>query len=102
MSGEIVHHHADQFGIWVMDVGQIAHADGEVARGSMFGDLHMAPGPVRIEKHEQIGRAITSIFVIVTPRLTWLARDRLAHFANQLGWAFIEATTGCFGSASSA
>src|SRR6202795_2169821 len=91
MSGEIVHHHADQFGVRIMNVGQISHADGEVVRGSMFRDLYMAPGPVRIEKHEQIDRAIASIFAIVTFRLTWLRWDRLAHFANQLRRTFIEA-----------
>jgi hypothetical protein len=38
-----------------LDISQIAHAGGEVARGSMFGNLHMALEPVRIEKHEQPG-----------------------------------------------
>src|SRR5277367_6708531 len=51
----------------------------------------MAPGPVRIEKHEQIGRAIASIFAIVTFRLTRLRRDRLAHLANQLSRTLVEA-----------
>ena len=41
--------------------------------------------------HARQQGAITPIFVIVTFGLTWLARDRLAHFTNQLGWAFIEA-----------
>jgi hypothetical protein len=66
MRGQVVHHHADQFGVRIMHVGQIAHAGGEVARSSMFRDLHMAPGSVRVEKHEQIGRAIAPIFAIVT------------------------------------
>jgi hypothetical protein len=59
--------------------------------GSMFGDLHVAPGPVRVEKHKQIGRTIAPIFAIVTFGLTWLRRDRLAHFANQLSRTFVEA-----------
>ena len=58
---------------------------------TMFSDLHMAPGLVRIEKHEQIGRAIASIFAIVTFGLTWLRRDRLAYLANQLSRTFVEA-----------
>src|ERR1700722_11364217 len=91
MSGEIVHYHADQFDVRIVNVGQITHADGEVARGSMVRDLHMAPGPVSIEKHEQIGRAITSIFAILALGLTWLRRDRLAYFANQLSRTFVEA-----------
>src|ERR1700755_1735998 len=37
----------------------------------------MAPGSMRVEKHEQIGGAITTVFTIVTLRLTWLSRDRL-------------------------
>src|ERR1700693_2083089 len=91
MRGEIVHHHADQFGVRIMDIGQIAHAEGEVARRAMFGDFHMAPTLVRVEEYEQIGRAIAPIFAIVPLRLTWRRWDRLAYLANQLGWAFVEA-----------
>src|ERR1700722_11812652 len=39
----------------VKGIGEIAHADGEVARGSLLRGLHMAPGLGRIQKHQQIG-----------------------------------------------
>ena len=88
---KIVHHHADQIRVRIVDIGQIAHAGGEVVRGPLICHLHMAPRSVRVEKHEQIGRAITTIFTIVTLRLTWRGRDRLAHLADQLCRTFVEA-----------
>src|ERR1700730_356222 len=81
MRRKVVHHHADPLRVRVMDIGQIAHAIGEVPRGPVVRHFHMTPGFVRIEEHEQIGYAITSIFAIVSFRLTWASRDRLAHFA---------------------
>src|SRR5438270_928155 len=86
MSGQIVHHHADQVGGRVMNISQIAHAKSEVASGSMLCDLHMAPGSVRIEKHEQIGGAVTPIFVIVTFGLAWRRRDGLIRQSAGLGF----------------
>jgi hypothetical protein len=92
MRRKIVHHHADPLRARIMNIGQIAHAEGEVARGSMFGDFHMAPRPVRIEKHEQIGRAIAPIFAIVSLGLTWRGRDRFTYLSDQLCRAFVEAS----------
>src|ERR1041384_4723414 len=48
---------SDQLGLGVMNIDQIAHAVGEVGCGSLVGDLHLAPGAMRVEKDEQIGRA---------------------------------------------
>ena len=72
-------------------VDQITHADGEVLGGSVVGHLHMAPGFMRVEKYEQIGRAIAAVFTVEAFGLAWFRRDRLAHFADQLRRAFIEA-----------
>ena len=91
VSGKIVHHHADPVRVWIVDIGQIAHAIGEVARGSMVRDFHMTPGFVCVEKHEQIGRAVAPIFAIVTLRLTRRGRDRLAYLTDQLCRTFVEA-----------
>jgi hypothetical protein len=91
MSGQIVHHDADQVGVRIMDIRQIAHTDSEVSRGSMLGDLHMTPGLMRVEKHEQIGRAITPILVIIPLGLVRCRRDRFACLADQLGRTFVKA-----------
>jgi len=41
---EIVEHDADLLGLGEVDVGELAHASGEVRRGASFGDLDLAPG----------------------------------------------------------
>ena len=46
----------------------------------------MPPGFMRVEKHEQIGRAVSLVFAIVALRLTRRRWDWLAHFTNQLCW----------------
>jgi hypothetical protein len=56
-----------------MDIGQIAYAIGEVARGSVVRHFHMPSGLVCVEKHKHIGRAIAPVFAIVTLRLTCAA-----------------------------
>src|SRR4051794_19986108 len=53
-----------------MNVGQIAHAGGKILRHSLLGDRHMSPRLVRIEEHEQIGRAVALVFVVIPLRLT--------------------------------
>src|ERR1700722_8120254 len=57
----------------------------------MFGVFHMPRGPVRVEEHEQIGRAIAPILVIFPLRRAWACWDRLAYLTDQLSWAFVEA-----------
>src|SRR5271163_787103 len=74
-----------------MDIGEIAHALGEVACGPLVRHLHMAPRLMRVEKHKQIGRAVTLIFAIVTLGLARRRWDWLAYFTNQLRWTFVEA-----------
>jgi len=36
------------------------------------------------EHHEQIGRAIASVFVVMSAGLSWFRRDRHARFGNEL------------------
>ncbi len=79
-----VHHDADPVRVRIMNIGQITHATGEVARGSVVRYFHMTPRFVRVEEHEQIGRAIAiaiaPVFAIVSLRLAWRGRDRFAQF----------------------
>ena len=74
-----------------MDVDQLAHAVGEVAAVAPLGDLDLAPGPVRVEEDEQVDRAVAAVLAVVALQLAGLGRDRLAHLADQLGRALVEA-----------
>jgi len=99
---KIVQHDADPVRAWVVGIGQIAHADCKITRCAPLCHLHMTPGSVRIEKHEQIGRAIAAIFEIVTLKLTWRGRDRLAHLADRPRRTSSKQTTERLGAAYSA
>ena len=46
---------------------------------------------MHVEDDEQIGGAVAAILVIVTFELARLGRDRLAHLADELDRAFVEA-----------
>jgi hypothetical protein len=91
MGRKIVLHGPDQVRIRVMDIGQVAHANGEILRGPLVCYFPMTPGSVRIEKHEQISGAVTPALAFILPPLIWLGRGRLAHLADQLRRTFIEA-----------
>jgi hypothetical protein len=51
----------------------------------------LTPGLVHIEEYEQIGGAVAPILAIVALDLPWRGRDRLAHLADELDWALVEA-----------
>jgi len=65
VSGQIVHHDANQVGLRVMDINEIAHALGEFSRCPLLGDLHLAPRSVRVEEDKQVDRAIAPILAVV-------------------------------------
>jgi hypothetical protein len=73
-----------------------AHAGGEVHGGAAVGDLDFAPGPMRVEKDEHIGGAVALVLAVVALDLPWLGRNRLAHLADELGRALIEADDRAF------
>ena len=77
MGGQIIEDNADTLGLWEVQVGKFAHTGGEVDRGPALGDLDLAPGPMNIEKDEQIGGSVALILAIVALELAWLGRDRL-------------------------
>ena len=102
MGREVIEDDPDLLGLGIMDIEKLAHALGEVASRAMLGDLDLAPGAVRVEENEQIDRAIAPILAVVAFEPTRCGRDRLAHLADQLGRALIEAyhrppRIGCFG-----
>src|SRR5271170_1005314 len=74
-----------------MEIDQIAHAVGEVLVGAPVRDLHPAPWPVGIKEDEQVDCSIAAIFAVIALQLARLGRNWLAYFADELGWALIEA-----------
>lgn len=61
MGRQIVEHYANAIGLGIVHVGEFAHALGHVGGGSMPGDLHLAPGTIHVDYHEQIGRAVAPV-----------------------------------------
>ena len=88
---QIVQHDADALGMGIVDIDEIAHALGEVFGGAPLGDLDVAPGPVDVDADEEIDRAVAAVLAIVALELARLGRDRLAHLADELGRALVEA-----------
>ena len=74
-----------------MDIGEFAHALGVVFCRPPLGDLDLAPGSMHVDADEEIDGAVAAVLAIVTFELTRLGRDRLAHFADQLDRALVEA-----------
>ena len=98
---QIVENDTDTLGLGKVNVSKFAHAGGEIDCGPALGDFHLAPRPMDVDEHEQIGCSITSIFAIVALKLARLGRDRRANLADELGRA-LEQTTGRLGSGDSA
>jgi hypothetical protein len=88
---EVVENDADALGFWEVDVDELAHAKGEVVSGSTTCDLHPAPRATRIKEDEEIDDAVAAILVVEAFGSSRCGRDRLAGFADELGWAFVEA-----------
>src|SRR5258708_27824413 len=91
MDRQIVEYHPDQWRIGIMDIDQLAHADGEVLIGAPVGDLDLAPRAVGVEEDEQVDRAVAAIFAVVAFELTGDGGDRLAGFARERGRALLRA-----------
>ena len=56
-----------------------------------LGDFDLAPRPVDVDADEEIDGAVAAVLVIVAFELARLGRDRLAHLADQLDRALVEA-----------
>jgi hypothetical protein len=50
MGRQVVEHHPDALRPRIMNIGEFAHAGGEVLRGAPLGDLDLAPGAVHVEE----------------------------------------------------
>src|SRR5471032_3124200 len=62
-----------------------------------IGYLDMPPALQWREHHEQVGRSIALVFVIISGRPSWLGRDGNARFGNELLRGLVEADHGTFG-----
>src|SRR4051794_37409088 len=91
---EIVQHHPDPLRLRVVDLDELAHASGEVEGRTLLGDRDLAPGAVRVHEHEQVHRPGTPVLVVEALHLPRRGRDRLAHLADELGRALVEAHDG--------
>src|SRR5215207_7403325 len=81
----------DRVGVWIVNIDEFAHALGVILGGAPLGDLDLAPRPIGVEKDKEIDGAVTAILVIVSFKLAWRGRDGLAHLADQLDRALVEA-----------
>ena len=78
-------------GVGIMDIGEFAHALGVVFGCAPLGDFDLAPRPVDVDADEEIDGAVAAILVIVAFELARFGRDRLAHLADELDRALVEA-----------
>jgi hypothetical protein len=74
-----------------MDIDKFAHALSVVFCCPPLGDLDLAPRPMHVDADEEIDGAVAAILAIVAFELPRLGRDRLAHLADQLDRALVEA-----------
>jgi hypothetical protein len=57
-----------------VNVGEFAHAGGEVDRGTAVGDFDLAPGSMHIEEDKQVGGSVSPILAVVALDLAWVGR----------------------------
>jgi hypothetical protein len=102
MGGQVIHHHPDHLGLWIIHINYAAHVFGEVVACAVIGDRHVAPPPVSIDTDKQVYGAVATIFVVVAARLSLHCRDRLADFAISCVGLSSKQTNGRFASGASA
>src|SRR6202012_2046895 len=84
MGVEIVLHQDNLSRLCKVRVGEILEDTGIVDGGVAIGHLNMAPTLQRGKQHEQIGRAIPLVLIVVASRVPWFRRDRHARFSDEL------------------
>src|SRR5665811_2173958 len=77
-----------------MHFDKVSHTLGEVTRRALLGDLHFAPGTMSVEKYEQVDRAVAPILAVIASKSSGRGWNWLAHLADELGWALVEAHHG--------
>ena len=84
MGVEIILDEDDRFGLREVDVGQVFQNVGVIDSGAAVGDLDVAPAFERRKHHEQVGHAVSRVFVIDAARKPWLHRHRRVRFGDEL------------------
>ena len=84
MGVEIILDEDDRFGLREVDVGQVFQNVGVIDSGAAVGDLDVAPAFERRKHHEQVGHAVSRVFVIDAGRKARLHRHRRARFGDEL------------------
>src|SRR5882757_1957068 len=74
-----------------MDIDELAHAVGVIFCRPPLGDLDLAPRPMDVDADEEIDGAVAAVLAIVAFELARLGWDRLAHLADELDRALVEA-----------
>jgi hypothetical protein len=80
---QIVENDTDTLGLGKVNVSKFAHVGSKIDCGPALGDFYLAPRPMDVDEHEQIGCSITSIFAIVPLELARLGRDRRANLGRR-------------------
>ncbi len=88
---QIVLHQNDLVGALEVGVAEVFQDLRVVDRGTPIGDLDVAPAFERGEQHEQIGRPLALVLVVVARRLARQHRQRRACLRDELFAGFIEA-----------
>ena len=91
MRVQVVLNQRDLLGLREVDVAQVAQDLGIVDGRAPLRDLGMTPAFERREQHEDVGRAIAFVLVVVTRRLSWLHRCGCAGLGDELLGGFVEA-----------
>ena len=84
MDVEIVLDQNDGPGVGKMDIGQVFQDVGVVHGGMAIRDFDTTPAFERSKHHEQVGGAVSLVFVIATRRTSRFHRDRHARLGEQL------------------
>jgi hypothetical protein len=88
--------------VGIVDIDELAHALSVIFGRASRGHFDLAPRPVHIEADEEIEGAVAAVLEIVAFELARLGRNGLAHLADELDRALVEADhrplgVGCFG-----
>ena len=74
-----------------VDVAEVLEDVGIVDGRAPLGDLDVAPAFERGEQHEQVGRAVALVLVVVARRLARPHRQRRARLGDELLGGLVEA-----------
>src|SRR5262245_4379095 len=91
---ELVLHHADAFHVGIALLDEVAQHFGVVLLGAVFGNLYKAPAGERFDHDEEVGSAVSFVFVVSAlhaPRSGWQART---YIGAQHDWLLVQADRG--------